>query len=212
MAAAAKVEPTMVKMEDGREVAFAGKRRMLKEIVIDQSKLVVDGDTVTLEKGAVSIRIDFLNGKTLTHVAPVGLIAQYAGHGGSQKIGDSAAGEKDLDDAIIAVESTAEQLDAGNWTAESEGGGGFSGASVVVQAIAQLKNLDVKVVKAWLDKRLTDAAAKGEKLTRQALYASFRNPRAATYPIIKELEEARAAKATNAADANAELDALPSGA
>ena len=39
-------------------------------------------------------------------------------------------------------------------------------------------------------------AVHGEKLTRQELYSSFRNPASKTGQIIKRLEEEKAAKAT----------------
>ena len=83
-----KAEVTQVQMSDGRSVGFAGKRRLLKETLIDDSKIVVDGDTVTLQAGAVSVRMDFRNGETRTFALPIALLARFAGHGGEQKYGD----------------------------------------------------------------------------------------------------------------------------
>ncbi len=46
-----KTEVTLVKMTDGREVGFPGKRKVQKETLIDESKIVIDGNTITLEEG-----------------------------------------------------------------------------------------------------------------------------------------------------------------
>ncbi|NBW47779.1 MAG: hypothetical protein EBR46_06560 [Betaproteobacteria bacterium] len=79
-----KTEYTSVELSDGRTVQFAGKRKVMKETLIDNSKIVVDGDVVQLEKGAISVRFDFLNGETRTIVLPPALLARFAGHGAEQ--------------------------------------------------------------------------------------------------------------------------------
>ena len=51
-----------VTMTDGRKVSFAGKRKVVKETVLDESKIVVEGDVMQVSAGAISIRMDFRNG------------------------------------------------------------------------------------------------------------------------------------------------------
>jgi len=171
---------TKVKMSDGREVSFAGKRKMQKEVVIADGK--------------VSVRFDFLNGETRTFHVPTALMHQLAGHGASQKIGDEAAGETDVDDIVVAVDDIISRLNKGEWTATRAAGDGFSGASIVIRAIGEVTGKSAEEVKAFLQKKLDDAKAKGESLTRRDLYASFRNPASKTGQIIKKLEEEKASK------------------
>lgn len=216
-----KAEVTMVKMEDGREVGFAGKRKVLKDTVLDETKIIKDGDTVTLSDGAVSIRMDFRNGKTLLLPIKAAMVPLFAGHGGEQKYGDELAASKSdplsPEDMVLAVEDLHKQLyDEMEWSAAREGGGGFAGASVVVQAICEGTRKDpndpasgksVDEVKAFLQGKLDAAKAKGEKLSRKDLYDSFRNPNTKIGKIIKRIEEERLAKAS-AVDADAALAEL----
>jgi hypothetical protein len=178
----AKVETviTKVTMTDKREVSFAGKRKMQKEVIIVGDK--------------VSVRFDFVNGETRTFHVPHALLHQLAGHGASQKIGDEAAGETDVDDIVVAVDDIIGRLNAGEWTATRAAGDGFSGASVVIRAIGEVTGKSAEDVKAFLQKKLDDAKAKGETLTRRDLYTSFRNPASKTGQIIKKLEEEKASK------------------
>src|SRR5438094_6048865 len=83
-----RTEITEVSMKDGRKVGFAGKRKMVKETLIDETKVLVDGNTVTLEEGAVKVRMNFRNGHTITFSPPVALVAKAVGHGIEQKLGD----------------------------------------------------------------------------------------------------------------------------
>lgn len=194
-----KAEVQMVQMEDGRTVGFAGKRKVLKETLLDESKVLVDGDTVTLQAGAVSIRMDFRNGASRTFVLPLGLLAQFAGHGAEQKYGDELAAPADKplseDDMVLAVEALDEQIQRGDWrTVREGGGGGVSGASVVVQAVAEVTGKSIAEVKAFIQKKLDDAKAKGEKLSRNDLYSAFRNPSTKTGVVIARLESEKAAK------------------
>jgi hypothetical protein len=207
-----KAEVTLIKMEDGREVGFAGKRKVQKETLIDDSKIIVDGATVTLEEGAVRIRMDYRNGKTRVYPIRAALIPKFAGHGGEQKYGDELAASADKplseDDMVLATDSLHEQLyDQGEWRAVSEGGGGFAGASVVVMALVEVSSKTLEQVKAFLQKKLDDAKTKGEKLSRKELYDSFRNPNSKVGKVVKRMEEERLAK-TSKVDADAELDNL----
>lgn len=171
---------TEVAMKDGRKVNFAGKRKMQKEVIIADGK--------------VSVRFDFVNGETRTFNAPAFLTAQLAGHGASQKIGDEAAGVEDIDDIVVAIEDVISRLEKGEWSTQRAAGDGFSGASVVIRAICEVTGKTVDGVKAFLEKKLADAKAKGESLTRRDLYASFRNPNSKTGIVIERLEKDKVAK------------------
>lgn len=210
-------EEKSVKMSDGRTVIFVGKRKLLKETLIDGSKVAVDSDQVMIGAGAVKVRLDFVNGETRLWTPPLGLIAKAVGHGLEQKLGDQTAGEEDVEDCVIAVDDLLAQLDKGDWTQRAEGGGGFAGASVVVKAIIEVMNernakagkppVTVEQVKAFLQGKLDNAKAKGEKLSRKELYDSFRKPGTATGDVVARLEAEKAKKASKV-DADAELAAF----
>ena len=196
---------TAVEMTDGRTVNFGGKRKVNKETVIDSSKITVDGDVVQLESGAVSIRMDFRNGETRLIPIPLALLARFAGHGMEQKYGDELASPADKplseDDMVVAIDDLDSRIQKGDWgKGRAEGGGGVSGASVVVLAIMEATGKDAATVKAFLQKKL-DA---DKDLTRRALYDSFRVAGTKTGIIIKRLEDAKLAK-TAKVDADAEL-------
>ena len=191
-AARAETVIEQVTMEDGREVGFAGKRRLNK------STEVIDGQA--------HVRFDLRNGKPfLFNVAQSGLLIELACHGASQKIGDETAGETDLDDMAVAIEDMIARLNRGEWTAKRTGAGdSFSGASVVIRAICEVTGKSVEEVKAYLQRKLDEAEAAGNKLTRRALYDSFRAPNSKTGVVIERLEREKAAK-TPAVDADALL-------
>ncbi len=204
-ASKSKTEYTQVQMTDGRTVQFAGKRKVNKETVIDESKIAIEGDVMQIAAGAISIRMDFRNGETRTMPLPLSLLAQFAGHGGEQKFGDELATTADKplseDDMVIAIDDLNALIQSGKWGAgRASGGGGVSGASVVVQAIMEATGKDLATVKAFLQKKL-DA---DKDLSRRALYDSFRVAGTKTGVIIKRLEEAKLAK-TAKVDADAEL-------
>lgn len=169
-----------VTMTDGRVVGFAGNRQMLKTIILNGNE--------------VSVRFDFANGEVRYFKAPESMIAQLAGHGASQKIGDETTKTDGIDDTILAVESIIARLEAGEWGATRTAGDGFSGASIVIRAIAETSGKSIEIVKAFLQKKLDAAKAKGEVLTRQKLYESFRAANTPTGAIIARLEAEKAAK------------------
>lgn len=185
-----------VTMTDGRKVSFAGKRKVVKETVLDESKIVVEGDVMQVQAGAISIRMDFRNGETRLMPLPLSLLARFAGHGAEQKYGDELATTADKplteEDMVLAIDDLNAQIQSGKWGAgrASSGGGGVSGASIVVQAICQATGKDLATVKAYLQKKLDS----DEGLTRRALYDSFRVAGTKTGVIIKALEEAKLAK------------------
>lgn len=126
-----------VTMEDGREVEFAGKRKMLKYVDIQ-------GDHIY-------VRFDFRNGETRTFKVPHSLIHQAAGHGISQKIGDETAGLEDVGDMVIAVDKQIERLAKGEWRATREGGSSLAGTSVLLRALMELSGKGRDEVKAFLE-------------------------------------------------------------
>ena len=200
-----KTEYTDVTMTDARVVSFAGKRKVNKETLIDESKIAVENDVIQLALGAVSIRMDFRNGETRLIPLPLSLLARFAGHGAEQKFGDELATTADKplteDDMVLAIDDLNAQIQSGKWGAgRASGGGGVSGASVVVQAIMEATGKDLATVKAFLQKKLDADPA----LSRRALYDSFRVAGTKTGVIIKRLEEAKLAK-TAKVDADAEL-------
>jgi len=203
-ASKSKTEYTTVTLTDGRTAAFAGKRKVLKETLVDPSKIVIEGDVMQLQAGAISIRMDFRNGETRTMALPLSLLAQFAGHGAEQKYGDELATTADKplseDDMVIAIDDLNALIQQGKWGAGRASGGGVSGASVVVQAIMEATGKDLATVKAFLQRKL-DA---DKDLSRRALYDSFRVAGTRTGEIIKRLEEAKLAK-TAKVDADAEL-------
>jgi hypothetical protein len=178
-----KVEPEKVKMEDGREVEFAGKRKLLKDVLIP-------GITEGYE-GPPSVRFDFRNGKTRTYNLHEKLVWQFAAHGASQKIGDETAGEDDIDDMVLAVDEIIERLsgDSPEWTVKREGGG-FSGVSILMRALMEHSGKDEATVKAFLKPK-----SHAEKMALRA------HPPVAA--IVKRLEDEKVAKAAGAAKVNA---------
>lgn len=200
-----KTEYTDVTMTDARVVSFAGKRKVNKETLIDESKIAVENDVIQLALGAVSIRMDFRNGETRLIPLPLSLLARFAGHGAEQKFGDELATTADKplteDDMVLAIDDLNAQIQSGKWGAgRASGGGGVSGASVVVQAIMEATGKDLATVKAFLQKKLDADPA----LSRRALYDSFRVAGTKTGIIIKRMEDAKLAK-TAKVDADAEL-------
>jgi hypothetical protein len=181
---AAKAERVeeVVKMTDGRAVTFVNKRKLIKESIIE-------GDKVT-------VRLDFRNGETRSFTIPQSLILRAAAHGMEQKLGDETAGTEKVDDMVIEVDDLIERLAKGEWTTTRAAGDSFSGASVVIRALVAVTGKPVDRIKAFLQGKLDAAKAKGETLTRKALYDSFRNPATPVGQKIRELEDADRAKQT----------------
>ena len=190
-------EVTQVKMTDGRVVAFAGKRRMVKDYSVDA------------DSGIVSATFDFVNGETRSLMIEPGdsLYPKFVGHGILQKVGDETAGDESVDDMVVHVDAIMQRLGQGEWGAERAAGDGFAGASLVIRAIMEAAGKDQAFVKAFIEKKLEADKAAGGSLTRQKLYASFRAPGTKTAPIIERLEKEKKVAAP-AVDADAELEAM----
>lgn len=170
-----------VTMEDGRVIDFVGKRKILK------SSSLVDGKLITV--------IDFANGKSVNFVAPQEILAQLAGHGAEQKLGDAAAGAEDLDDAFEAVQELATRLGRGEWNVKRESSGA-SGASILVKALCKLYPArTVEQIREFLSNK-----THAEKM-------ALRNSEKVR-PIVEELEAARAKKPGNVIDTDALMQGL----
>lgn len=210
---ATKTEYTPVVMTDGRTVQFAGKRKVMKETLIDDGKFEIDegAGIAQAAAGGVSIRMDFRNGETRTIPLPLSLLLRFAGHGAEQKFGDELASPADKplseEDMVIAIDELNAQIQKGVWgAARSEGGGGVAGASDIIRAIMEVNNvgrpengkpvLDIAAVKAHIDGLVAKEATKpeAERLTKRDFYKAFRAD-AKIGAAIKTLEDARAAKA-----------------
>lgn len=173
-----------VKMEDGREVEFVGKRRMLKDSIFEEST------------GHPTIRLDFRNGRTVSFRIPEALLLKFAAHGAEQKLGDEVAGykEDELDDQVLAVEELIERLNKGEWNVKREGGS-MAGTSILIKALVEFAggSRTVEQVKEFL---------KGKS---QAEKTALKNsPK--IKPIVERLEAERAAKT-----AHVDTDALLAG-
>jgi hypothetical protein len=183
----AKTEVKKVVMADGREVEFAGKRRLLKTAEISE-----DGFDVT-------IRLDFVNGETrsLTLAANKPLFAKFAAHGMLQKLGDEVAGLDDVEDMVIAEEELIARLESGEWGAERTKGEGnaLAGLSVLAKALVQVSGKTAEQVRAYLKTKNNS-----EKLALRA------NP--TIKPVIEELEAKKKQKPKEGIDTNSLLDEL----
>ena len=192
---------TDVKMADGREVKFPGDQKVKKSVVFDG-----EGDA----RMAAGVQFDFRNGKTLA-LALSELsepIREYSAcHGLLQKIGDEYSGTKEVDDMVLEAEGVRKRLIEGDWAVEREAGDSMAGASIVIKALVEATNKSVEQIKAFLDGKIEAAKAQGQKLSRQQLYASFRNPTSKVGQIIRRLEEEKAAK-DSVVDADATLNEL----
>lgn len=179
----AKAEVTKVKLTDGREVEFVGKRKLLKDTIIDESKIQVDGSSVIIGAGAIAVRMDFRNGETRTYPIPLALFAKSAGHGMEQKLGDETAGEEDPDDMVLSIDALTDRLDKNEWRTTREPGNSMSGTSVLLKALVELSGKTVEQVKGFL------------KDKTQAEKAALRNS-AKLRPIVQRIEDEKAAKSS----------------
>lgn len=160
-AAKAKVEYEAVKMDDGRTVDFAGKRKMLK-------------DSVFNEDGSIAIRLDFRNGETRLFALPEALLAKFAAHGAEQKLGDETSGLEDVEDYVLAIDELTERLNAGDWSVKKENNG-LAGTSILARAVQELTQKPMAEVLAML------------KATNQATKLALRQDKDLA-PIITRLE------------------------
>lgn len=168
-----------VKMTDGREVEFVGKRRVLKDSWVND-----EGHFV---------RLDFRNGETRTIRLPDSLISKFALHGAEQKYGDALAGSKDsdIDDMVLEIDDLDSRIQAGEWSTQREAGG-MSGTSVLLRALVEYTGKPVEALRAFL---------KGKKQAEKL--ALRENGPQALRDIITRIESEKASKA-----AHVDTDAL----
>lgn len=178
----APTEYTLVKMDDGREVEFAGKRRMLKETLLG-------------EDGSVSVRLDFVNGESRTFTLPSSLLMQFAGHGAEQKLGDEVAGLSDVEDAIMAIDELVERLNQGQWGVTRAAGNSMAGSSVLARALHEHTGKDMAAIKSFLSGK-----------TQAEKVALRNNP--AIAPIVAKLEAGKVKKGAVVVDTEALLGEL----
>lgn len=180
-----------VKLSDGREVEFAGKRKLLKE------SSGTEVDEVSLEfisqLTLPTVRLDFRNGETRSFVLPAALLFKFAAHGAEQKLGDETAGEDDVDDMVLSIDELIERLNKGEWSVKREGGG-MAGTSVLIKALMEFSSHPVERVKEFL-KNKTQA----EKMALRT------SPK--LKPIVDRLEAEKTAKGAKV-DVNALLGEL----
>lgn len=174
----AKTAVEVVKMQDGREISFVGKRKLLKESIID-------------DRG-VAVRLDFRNGETRDFVIPPALLNQFAAHGAEQKLGDETAGTEDVDDMTLDVDALIERLNKGEWTTKREGGG-MSGTSVLLRALVELSGKTAEQIKLFLQGDPSSEDPEKKRAKTNAEKTALRNsPK--LKPIVERLESEKANK------------------
>jgi hypothetical protein len=174
-------EKREIKMEDGTTVAFNAKQKLVKTSTIS-------------DKGEVSLRMDFENGAVRSFVIPADMVTRFAAHGAEQKLGDNIAGEKDIDDAVVSTEDLIARLNTGEWNV-ARAAGGFSGASVLIQALVEASGKTIEDIKAYLSNK-----TQAEKL------ALRRSDKLA--PIVTRIESEKASKSKSTIDTGALFDEL----
>jgi len=166
----AKAESEVVKMSDGREVEFVGKRKLLKESILNEGELP-------------AVRLDFRNGETRLFTVSAALLARFAAHGAEQKLGDETAGVDDIDDMVLGVDELIERLNQGEWSTKREGSG-MAGTSVLLKALVEYSGKSIEDTKIFLKK-----LSQKDKL---ALRSS-----AKLKPIVDRMEAEKASKVAN---------------
>jgi hypothetical protein len=160
-------EIKIVVMTDGREVSFAGKRRLIKTTEVSENGF------------DVGVRLDFINGETRSFSIEASdkLFARFAAHGVSQKLGDEVAGLDDVEDQVLAIDELIDRLGKGEWGAERARGEGnaMAGLSVLAKALVQVSGKTPEAVREFLKSKNN-----AEKLALRE--------NAALKPVIAELE------------------------
>jgi hypothetical protein len=182
VAAKKTVKPTTyvtVTMDDGRVVDFPGNQRMKKEVLIE-------GDTV-------KVRMDFVNGESRIFTLGDKLMAKFAGHGASQKLGDELSGLTDVEDCVMAIDELMDRLNAGEWGVTRVKGESMAGSSILARAMVEVSGKTLDEVKKFL----------ADKNQKQKM--ALRNlPTIA--PVIARLEAHKTKKPRDTAEADALLD------
>lgn len=172
-----------VKMDDGRAVDFAGKRKMLKESFIEPD-------------GTVKVRMDFRNGETRTFTVPDNLKLKFCAHGAEQKLGDETAGLEEVEDAVLAVDELMERLTRGEWGVKRDASG-LAGTSVLLRALMEHTQKSAEAIKSFLSTK-----TQAEKVALRS--------NAKIKPIVERLEAEKAAKKSANVDTDSLLDEVAS--
>jgi len=170
MNAKTEIAVETVTMSDGRVVDFAGKRKLLKESILN-----VDDK--------VAVRLDFRNGETRLFTIPDNLLTKFAAHGAEQKLGDEIAGLTDTEDCVLAVDELIDRLYNGEWSVKREANG-MAGTSVLVRALVEHTGKTLDAIKQFLAGK-----SQAEKV------ALRNNPK--IKPIVERIEAEKASKKTN---------------
>lgn len=201
-----KPEVEKVKMDDGREVEFVGKRKLIKDYTLN-------------DDGSLGfITLDFRNGMTRKIVIPPSLLGQFAGHGAIQKYGDELAGlkgvdesgkpvaglEPDIEDMVLAIDELDQNVQAGKWSTRVPGDG-MGGTSVLIKALIEYGGKTVEQVKAFLKDK--------DSKFKTALRLDDKRPNKAGLTmaaIVKKIEAEKASKGpkVDTSAALADLDAM----
>jgi len=179
--AAKETQITTVTMLNGDIVDFPGKRRMLKETIIDEAA------------GTVTVKLQFINGETRMFQIPPSLLLKFAAHGAEQKYGDETAGLTEVDDAVLAVDDLNDRIQKLEWNVKREASG-MAGTSILAKALVEHTVKTIEQIKAFLSVK--------SQAEKAALRANSK-----LKPIIERLEAAKATKAS-AVDTEALLGEL----
>lgn len=138
-ATTAKKEPVVetVTMDDGRVVDFTGKKKLIKESLIDAAS------------GEIKVRLDWRNGETRIFTVPTALLAKFAAHGAEQKLGDEISGVEAIEDCVQAVDELIERLNKGEWSLKRDASG-LNGASILARALVEVYGKSPEQIRAFL--------------------------------------------------------------
>lgn len=174
----------VVTMDDGKQVEFTGKKKLIKTATIE-------------EDGSVVVRLDFVNGEYRVFRLPDNMLSRFAAHGAEQKLGDEIAGIEDVEDCVATMDELLVRLENGEWNVKRESSGA-AGASVLVKALMELSGKSKPEITAFLA-----AKTHAEKLALRS--------NAKLKPIVDRLEAEKAARSKkkgNTIDSDALLDGL----
>lgn len=184
-AASTKTVRTMVKMDDGSLVEFAGKRKFLKTSTIDK------------DTGEVVVRLNFSNGEFRVYNIVPDLMLRFAAHGAEQKLGDEIAGVTDVEDCVAAIDELLVRLEKGEWNIQREANG-MSGTSILAKAMIEMTGKSKTEITEYLSGK-----SHAEKI---ALRTNKR-----LKPIIERLEAEKAARAEGKGKTKVDSDELLDG-
>lgn len=168
---AAKPKKTPITMDDQTIAEFGDKEKMQLEVTVNPDF-------------SATAKALFRTGKILTTSIPAKLAARALAHGLTQKIRDSIAGDKTVEDALASVEDVTAALASGEWNQAREAAStGPKGNTLeLIAAIAKVRKLDPTKVADWLGARTPVEKTKLRNVPEIAL----------------EIAKARAAKAKQA--------------